>query len=91
MLKDQEKKYRMDADGNENPLLYKFSSWGWLGNEYLKTNNYKLPSWSQLKDAIIREQIIVAKDEQREFVKRRMAKGIASHVSRLVKKEPLKA
>ena len=52
-----------DLNGFDNPLKFEFHKWGWLGNEYLKRNDYKLPSWNQIKAAIIREQIIVTRDD----------------------------
>lgn len=52
---NQHYKNLKDEDGFVNPLRFDFGRWGWLGNQYLQRNNYQLPSWNQLKRAIINE------------------------------------
>lgn len=61
-----------DDDGMSNPLKFDFGRWGWLGNEWLKRNNFILPSWSQVKTAILNEQIVVLKDEIQETLTKKL-------------------
>ena len=42
---NQHYKNLRDTEGFANPLEFEFEKWGWLGNEYLKRNNFRLPSW----------------------------------------------
>ena len=37
---EQLKKFRMDEDGKENPLVYNFQNWGYLGNQFLVQNGF---------------------------------------------------
>lgn len=37
---EQLKKFRMDEDGTENPLVYNFRNWSYLGNQFLAENNF---------------------------------------------------
>ena len=52
---NQHYKNLRDMGGFENPLKFEFDKWSWLGNQYLKRNNYKLPTWRMVMDAIVRE------------------------------------
>lgn len=56
-----------------NPLKFDFERWGWLGNQYLKRHNYQLPSWNQIKRAIINEQIVVIADDAKVNVEKKLA------------------
>lgn len=55
--------------GFDKPIRYDFDRWGWLGNEYLKLHNFRLPSWNMIQDAIIKEQIRVCKTDSKELKK----------------------
>lgn len=44
-------------------IKYQFQNWGWLGNQYLKQSNFKMPSWKQIQGHIIKEQTIKIKEE----------------------------
>jgi len=60
----------MKHDEGFNPLRFEFGRWGWLGNQYLQRHNYQLPSWNQIKRAIINEQIVVLRDDAHASVKK---------------------
>lgn len=37
-----------DADPFANAMKYRFENWGWLANQYLKQNDFIMPSWSKV-------------------------------------------
>jgi len=61
-------------------LQYNFNDWGWLGNEYLKLNDFVLPSWRQVMDCIINEQMIVLKEEKNKMIRERFARKFTLNI-----------
>ena len=69
---NQEKLKRSEENGFENPFKFQFDNWGWLGHLWLENNDFRLPSWNQLKRAILNEQIVVLRDEMGSHVTKRL-------------------
>ena len=66
----------MDHGGFDNPLEYSFTDWGWLGNMWLKQNNWELPSWRQVQQCIMNEQQIFLKEENGQKMKEQFSQEL---------------
>lgn len=44
--------------------LYQYSNWGWLSNQYFKLiNDLRMPSWQQVQECIIEEEIVMEREK----------------------------
>ena len=76
-----------DHIGFDCPLKYNFNDWGWLGNEYLKLNDFVLPSWRQVMDCIINEQMIVLKEDRAKMVRERFTQKFRDNIQRRLQEQ----
>ena len=58
-----------DADPFANAMKYRFENWGWLANQYLKQNDFIMPSWSKVQECIIQEEVIQIREEEAKKMK----------------------
>ena len=61
-------KYQVDKNPYYNLKTYDFWNWGWLANQYMEKNDYRIPSWTKVQGCIIKELATMYHEEKEQIL-----------------------